>query len=85
MSNTSNFREAMRKAQGQTMIGPNVIANALPFVGGGLVLTAIGTYGGLGMINSNPGLFMPSFFAFASLLTTVASKDAEIQKSKKSF
>ena len=63
MSNTSNFREAMRKAQGQTLIGPNVIANALPFVGGGLVLTAIGTYGGLGIINSNPGLFMPTFFA----------------------
>ena len=63
MSNTSNFREAMRKAQGQTLIGPNVIANALPFVGGGLVLTAIGTYGGLGIINSNPGLFMPTFWA----------------------
>ena len=63
MSNTSNFREAMRKAQGQTLIGPNVIANALPFVGAGLVLTAIGTYGGLGVINSNPGLFMPTFLA----------------------
>ncbi|MCG8368134.1 MAG: Bax inhibitor-1 family protein [Pseudanabaenales cyanobacterium] len=63
MSNTSNFREAMRKAQGQTLIGPNVIANALPFVGGGLVLTAIGTYGGLGVIRSNPGIFMPTFLA----------------------
>ena len=62
MSNTSNFREAMRKAQGQTLIGPNVIANALPFVGGGLVLTAIGTYGGLGVLNSNPGIFLPTFF-----------------------
>ena len=61
MSNTSNFREAMRKAQGQTLIGPNVIANALPFVGAGLVLTAIGTYGGLGVISSNPGVFMPTF------------------------
>ncbi|MDJ0701763.1 MAG: Bax inhibitor-1 family protein [Leptolyngbyaceae cyanobacterium MO_188.B28] len=61
MSNTSNFREAMRKAQGQSLIGPNVIANALPFVGAGLVLTAIGTYGGLGVINSNPSIFMPTF------------------------
>ncbi|MEA5509810.1 Bax inhibitor-1 family protein [Crocosphaera sp. UHCC 0190] len=62
MSNTSNFRQAMREVQGQQLVGPNVIANALPFVGGGLVLTAVGTYGGLGIIQSNPGLFFPSFF-----------------------
>ncbi|MEA5532459.1 Bax inhibitor-1 family protein [Crocosphaera sp. XPORK-15E] len=63
MSNTSNFRKAMREVQGQQLVGPNVIANALPFVGGGLVLTAVGTYGGLGVIQSNPGLFFPTFFA----------------------
>ncbi|NCQ40404.1 MAG: hypothetical protein GW795_00560, partial [Cyanobacteria bacterium] len=34
---------------------------ALPYLGGGLVLTAVGTYGGLGMIQSNPSLFMPTF------------------------
>ncbi len=62
MSNTSNFRDAIRKAQGQALLGPNVIANALPYVGGGLVLTALGTYGGLGVLNSNPGLFMPTFW-----------------------
>ncbi|MBE9180943.1 US12 family protein [Oculatella sp. LEGE 06141] len=62
MSNTSNFRDAMRRAQTQQLIGPNVIANALPFLGGGLVLTALGTYGGLGVIQSNPGLFMPTFW-----------------------
>ena len=50
MSNTSNFRDAIREAQSQHLVGPNVIANALPFVGGGLVLTAVGTYGGLGVI-----------------------------------
>lgn len=61
MSNTSNFREAMSKARGQALVGPNVIANALPYVGGGLVLTALGVYGGLGVINSNPQLFMPTF------------------------
>jgi uncharacterized protein len=61
MSNTSNFRDAIRQARGQALIGPNVIANALPFVGGGLVLTAIGTYGGLGVIQNQPGLFMPTF------------------------
>ncbi|TVP58494.1 MAG: hypothetical protein EA343_21330 [Nodularia sp. (in: Bacteria)] len=61
MSNTSNFRDAIREAKTQTLIGPNVIANALPFVGGGLVLTALGTYGGLGVIRTNPGIFFPTF------------------------
>jgi hypothetical protein len=62
MSNTSNFRQAMIEARGQTLIGPNVIANALPFVGGGLILTAVGTYGGLGVLNTRPELFMPTFW-----------------------
>lgn len=60
MSNTSNFREAMRQAKSQALVGPNVIANALPYLGGGLVLTALGTYGGLGVIRANPGLFVPT-------------------------
>lgn len=30
-------------------------------MGGGLVLTALGTYGGLGVIASRPDLFMPTF------------------------
>ena len=42
MANTSNFRQAIREAKGQSLVGPNVIANALPFVGGGLILTAVG-------------------------------------------
>ncbi|NEQ24128.1 MAG: hypothetical protein F6K28_34385, partial [Microcoleus sp. SIO2G3] len=37
-------------------------SNALPFLGGGLVLTAIGTYGGLNVIQTNPGLFMTTFW-----------------------
>ena len=61
MSNTSNFRNAIREAKTQTLIGPNVIANALPFVGGGLVLTAVGTYGGLNVIRTNPDIFLPTF------------------------
>jgi FtsH-binding integral membrane protein len=61
MSNTSNFRSAMRQAQGRALVGPNVIANALPFLGGGLILTALGTYGGLIVIQNNPALFMPTF------------------------
>lgn len=62
MSNTSNFREAIRKAKGEALVGPNVIAKALPFVGGGLILTALGTYGGLGVMNARPELFMPTFW-----------------------
>ena len=61
MSNTSNFRAAFREAKNHGLVGPNVIANALPYVGGGLVLTALGTYGGLNVIRTNPGLFFPTF------------------------
>ncbi|MEO9125456.1 MAG: Bax inhibitor-1 family protein, partial [Microcoleus sp.] len=61
MSNTSNFREAVREAKNHALVGPNVIANALPFVGGGLVLTAVGAYGGLGVIRNYPGIFFPTF------------------------
>ena len=70
MSNTSNFRQAMKEVQGQALIGPNVISKALPFLGGGLVLTAVGTYGGLGMIQNNPALAMPTFIGamIASLI-----------------
>jgi FtsH-binding integral membrane protein len=62
LSNTSNFREAIRKAQGEALVGPNVIGKALPFVGGGLIITAVGAFGGLGVLANNPGLFMPTFW-----------------------
>lgn len=62
MSNTSNFRQAIADARNQTLIGPNVIANALPWLGGGLVLTAVGTFGGLQVLANNPGIFMPTFW-----------------------
>lgn len=52
----------MREAKNQALLGPNVIANALPFVGGGLILTALGTFGGLSVLATNPGLFMPTFW-----------------------
>ncbi|WP_319420171.1 Bax inhibitor-1/YccA family protein [Pleurocapsa sp. FMAR1] len=61
MSSSSNFKKAMQEVQGQAILGPNVIPNALPYLGGGLVLTALGTYGGLGVIASRPDLFMPTF------------------------
>ena len=62
MSNSSNFRQAMAEVRGKALVGPDVIANALPYLGGGLVLTAVGTYGGLGIINSRPEIFMPTFW-----------------------
>jgi uncharacterized protein len=60
VSNTSNFREAVQQAKQNALVGPNVIQNALPFVGGGLVLTAFGAWGGLAVLNQNPALFMPT-------------------------
>lgn len=63
MSNTSNFRDAINSAKTKALVGPNVIANALPYVGGGLVLTAAGTYGGLMVRQNNPALFFPTFIA----------------------
>lgn len=60
MATTSNFNQALKKAQNNALVGPNVIPNALPYLGGGLILTAVGTYGGLGVIRSNPGIFMPT-------------------------
>lgn len=62
MNNTSNFKDALKKAQGQALVGPNVIANALPFLGAGLILTALGTYGGLGVLQHNPQQFMITFW-----------------------
>ena len=80
MSNTSNFRNAIREAKTQALIGPNVIANALPYLGAGLLLTALGTYGGLQVFSSNPGLFFPTFwgaFVLELILFFVASGVAE--------
>ena len=60
MSNTSNFRKAVQDARGQAIIGPNVIANALQWVGGGLVLTAGGAWGGLNVLATHPDIFLPT-------------------------
>jgi FtsH-binding integral membrane protein len=62
VSNTSNFRQSIAEARNQSIVGPNVIANALPFVGGGLILTALGTFGGLQVLANNPAIFMPTFW-----------------------
>ena len=60
MSNSSNFQEAIRKAQQSALVGPNVIQKALPFVGIGLVLTALGSWGGLGVMEHYEGIYAPT-------------------------
>ncbi|MCP9775100.1 US12 family protein [Cyanobium sp. HWJ4-Hawea] len=62
MPASSNFQQAIREAQSSALVGPNVVNKALPFVGGGMVLTAAGVMGGLALMASNPPLFMPLFW-----------------------
>ena len=56
----SNFQHAIHEAQAKGIVGPNVVNKALPYVGGGMILTAVGTFGGLSMIGSP--IFMPLFW-----------------------
>ena len=49
MPASSNFQNAIREAQSSALVGPNVVNKALPYVGGGMVLTALGVLGGLSM------------------------------------
>ena len=62
MPASSNFQDAIRQAQSSALVGPNVVNKALPYVGGGMVLTAGGVIGGLAMLASNPAGFMPLFW-----------------------
>ena len=62
MPASSNFQQAIREAQNGALVGPNVVNKALPYVGGGMVLTAGGVTGGLALMASNPPLFMPIFW-----------------------
>ncbi len=62
MPASSNFQQAIREAQSGALVGPNVVNKALPYVGGGMVLTAGGVIGGLSLQVASPGLFMPLFW-----------------------
>jgi FtsH-binding integral membrane protein len=62
MPASSNFQQAIREAQFGGLVGPNVVNKALPYVGGGMVLTAAGVLGGITLMASNPALFMPLFW-----------------------
>ncbi len=61
MPYTSNFQEAIREAQMSALTGPNVVKKSLPYVGGGLILTAGGVFGGLSLLQNSPAAFMPAF------------------------
>ena len=52
MPASSNFQEAIREAQSSALVGPNVVNKALPYVGGGMVLTAAGVLGGMETMTS---------------------------------
>ena len=60
MPASSNFQQTIREAQSSALVGPNVVNKALPYVGGGMVLTAVGVMGGLALIGSP--IFMPLFW-----------------------
>ncbi len=62
MPASSNFQQAIRDAQSASLVGPNVVNKALPYVGGGMVLTALGVLSGLSLLGSNPALFQPLSF-----------------------
>jgi len=62
MPASSDFQQAIREAQSGGLVGPNVVNKALPYVGGGMVLTAAGVMGGLALMASNAALFMPLFW-----------------------
>ena len=55
MPASSNFQEAIREAQSSALVGPNVVNKALPYVGGGMVLTAGGVLGGIATLASMGG------------------------------
>ena len=60
MPASSNFQQAIREAQTRAIVGPNVVNKALPYVGGGMVLTSFGVLGGLSIIRTP--IFTPLFF-----------------------
>ena len=62
MPASSNFQEAIREAQSSALVGPNVVNKALPYVGGGMVLTSVGVLGGMSLLASGSPLFMPLFW-----------------------
>jgi FtsH-binding integral membrane protein len=79
MPASSNFQQAIQEAQRGALVGPNVVNKALPYVGGGMVLTAAGVMGGLSMIGSP--LFQPRFIVaiIANLILFFVSQNVALK------
>ena len=60
MPASSNFNQAIREAQTSSIVGPNVVQKALPYVGGGMVLTSLGVLAGVSLIATNPAIINSS-------------------------
>ena len=86
MPASSNFNQAIREAQSRAIVGPNVVQKALPYVGGGMALTAFGALGGLTLSQSTiyGPLFMVAIIA-QLVLFFVASSAANNANSHQSF
>ena len=59
MPASSNFQEAIREAQSSALVGPNVVNKALPYVGGGMVLTSVGVLGSMSLLASGSPYLCP--------------------------
>jgi FtsH-binding integral membrane protein len=79
MPASSNFQQAIQEAQMGSLVGPNVVRRALPYVGGGMVLTAAGVMGGLSMI-ATP-VFQPLFIVaiIANLILFFVSQNVALK------
>ena len=64
MPASSNFNQAIREAQTSSIVGPNVVQKALPYVGGGMALTSFGALGGLTLSQSS--IYGPLFIVAIS-------------------
>ena len=75
MPASSNFNQAIREAQTRAIVGPNVVQKALPYVGGGMALTAFGALGGLTLSQSTiyGPLFMVAIIAQLVLFFVASS------------
>ena len=90
MPASSNFQQAIREAQSSALVGPNVINKALPYVGGGMVVTGVGVITGLSMQPSptSPGsplfpvLFIAAFIAEIVLFFMASSAANNANNSK---
>ena len=78
MPASSNFNQAIREAQTSSIVGPNVVQKALPYVGGGMVLTSLGVLAGVSLIATNPRLFQP--LSICLLYTSPSPRDFQVSR-----